>query len=114
MAVRGTSKWRVRVLISLALIIPLYVLPLALWIVLIGDRKWALGILLTNAISGVSIGFLTNDYRFGIIVYLLCASMGLGFVALGQPVARALMVWNLLPALTAIYFAQQLVINAGD
>lgn len=112
--VRQSPKWRVRSLIFVALIIPLYIVPSCARALLIGGPAWIVGILLSDILGSVVVGFLTNNYVLGLLLYTAATALELSLAALTHNVVLALFVGDLLPALIAIYFAQQLFINMGD
>jgi hypothetical protein len=60
------------------------------------------------------VGFLTNNYRFGAAIYVGATVVELALVAAGHSPVAALWIGDLVPALVAIYYAQQLFINMGD
>jgi len=100
--------------IGLVLIVPLYVLPCLARSLLSGWWPYGVGLLVSDAIGCVVVGFLTNNYRFGALLYLGATALELLLVAAGRHTLTAQWVGDLFPALVAIYYAQQLFINMGD
>jgi hypothetical protein len=113
-AIRHNPCWKARLTIFLALIVPLYVLPCALRAIALGPEGWVIGVLISDLAGSIAVGFLTNNYRFGLLLYLGSTVFELVLLAVG--LNRTAVIWagDLTPALTAIYFAQQLYINMGD
>ena len=73
-----------------------------------------MGILVSDVIGCLIVGFLTNNYRFGALIYVGATALELLLVATGHHTMIALWIGDLFPALVAIYYAQQLFINMGD
>lgn len=98
-------KLRLRVIIFLSLIVPLYVVPSlfrSLWISAIA-----------TLIASIVVGFVTNNYWLGLFLFLITTAIQFTLVSSNHQSAAALL-GDLIPSLVAIYFAQQLVINMGD
>ena len=112
--VRQNAKWAVRALIFLALIFPLYVFPSLIRAMLVGRISWIVGLLVSDVLGSVVVGFLTNNYRLGMFLYLVSTGIEITLIFFGHHFAMALLIGDLIPALIAIYFAQQLFINMGD
>lgn len=113
-AVRQNAKWGVRVLIFLTLIFPLYVLPSVVRSMMLGRVGWVVGIVLSDVFGSVVVGFLTNNYWLGFFLYLVSTAVELMLISFGHHTVVALLIGDFVPALIAIYFAQQLFINMGD
>jgi hypothetical protein len=108
------GKWKVRASIFLLLIVPLYVFPSALRVLFLGHAGWLAGLLISDVLPCLVAGFLTNSYRFAVGLYLGSTVLeALLLLVLHQPIL-ALWIGDLIPALVAIYFAQQIYINMGD
>ena len=99
---------------TVVLIFPLWVLPCLLRSLMSGWAGWGVGVLLSDVLGAMVVGFLTNNYRLGALVYLGATVLELGLIFLGHEMRVALWVGDLIPALVAIFFAQQLFINMGD
>jgi len=110
----GNGKWKTRLVIGLVLIGPLYLVPCLLRSLLSGWGGYALGVLLGDALGCLVVGFLTNNYRFGVLLYLGATAFELLLLFGGHRPAGALWAGDLVPALVTIYYAQQLYINMGD
>jgi hypothetical protein len=110
-AIRHNPNWKVRLTIFLVLILPFYVLPSAARAHALGPKGWIAGVLILDLLGSVAVGFLTNNYRFGVQLYLAFTIIELLLLAAG--LNRTAVIWtgDLGPALIAIYFAQQIFIN---
>jgi hypothetical protein len=104
----------VRLIIFFALILPLYVLPSGARALASGLGARIAGAIVLNLLGSIAIGFLTNRYRFGVLLYLASAIFELLLLTAGLNRTAAIWVGDLPPALLGIYFAQQLYINMGD
>lgn len=114
LAIRHNPCWKARFIIFLALIVPLYVLPCTARALALGPEGWAIGVLISDLAGSIAVGFLTNNYRLGLLLYIGSTIFELALLAAG--LNRTVVIWagDLVPALTAIYFAQQIYINMGD
>ncbi len=111
---RQNGKWKTRLVLGLMLIGPLYLAPVLLRALLPGWWGYGVGLLLADVFGCLVVGFLTNNYRFAVLLYLGATVFELLLVLAGHHPVVALWVGNLIPALVAIYYAQQLYINMGD
>jgi len=114
LALKQNGKWKARLAIGLVLIGPLYVLPSLFRSFLAGWWGYGLGVVLADLFGCLVVGFLTNSYRFGVLLYLGATAFELLLVSAGHHPHVALWLGDLVPALVAIYYAQQLYINMGD
>lgn len=99
---------------TVVLIFPLWVLPCLLRTLMSGWAGWGFGVLLSDVLGALVVGFLTNNYKFGVLVYLGATALELSMIFVGHEMRLALWVGNLIPALVAIFYAQQIYINMGD
>lgn len=108
---KGTLK--ARILIVAVLFIFLYLIPTAARFALLSAGLPVLGILLSDAFGSLCAGFITNDFRFGVLLY--AGFTVLEFVALALTHEPALVLWtgDLIPALITIYFSQRLYVSMG-
>lgn len=107
-------KWRTRLLIFAVLIVPLYVIPTLLRSLMVGRTGWAIGVVLADVVGSLFVGFITNNYRLGILLYAGATAMELGLAWFGHHVTAAMWLGDAIPALVGIWFAQQLFVNMGD
>ena len=112
-ALRRNGTWKTRLVLGTILIGPLYLLPVLLRSLLNGWWEYAAGALLSDFIGCAVVGFLTNNYRLGILLYLAATGCELLLLIAQHPV-MSLWLGDLIPALVVIYYAQQLFINIGD
>ncbi len=114
LAIRHNARWKTRLTIFLALMLPVYILPSIGRTLSSGLWGWLVGALLLDVVGWVTVGFLSNSYPFALVLYL--SSTVLELVLLWAGMTRAGVIWagDLVPALVAIYFVQQLYINMGD
>jgi len=99
------------------LILPLYLVPLGLrWILvaLAGQAGWVASVVISDSAGALFTGFLTNNYWFGALIYVCSTALEVTFLLLGHHQVTAFWIGDLMPALVAIYFAQQLYVNMGD
>jgi hypothetical protein len=113
-AFRHNPRWRIRAGIALALIVPLYLVPSLLRDLLNGWWGYGLGVVANNVFAIWVIGLITNNYRFGIAVCAGSTLLEMSLLYLGHKPNAALWIGDLIPALFAIFFAQQLYISMGD
>lgn len=114
LTLRHNGKWKTRLAIGLVLIVPLYFVPSALRAMLPGWLGYGLGVVLADVAGSLVVGFLTNNYRLGVLLYLGSTALELLLLLAGHQTHVALWIGDLIPALVAIYYAQQLYINMGD
>jgi CDP-diglyceride synthetase len=109
------GKWKTRLVIGLALIVPLYIAPSLLRAALQGWWWYGSGVLAADVFGSVVVGFLTNNYKLGVLLYVGSTVLELLLLRWvgGRPQA-VLWIGDLIPAVVAIYYAQQLFINMGD
>jgi hypothetical protein len=69
-ALLQNGKWKVRSAILLLLIVPLYVSPSAVRILFLGHAGSLTGLLVSDVLPCVAAGFLTNNYRFALHLYV--------------------------------------------
>jgi len=93
---------------------PLYVLPSVLRAFLDGRWESWIGLLVSNVFASLVVGLLTNNYRFAAGVYLSATALECLIAFVGHQARLALWIGDLIPAVVAIYYAQQLYINMGD
>ena len=108
------GKWKLRLLMTVVLLVPLWVVPSFLRALLADGAAWWVGVLLSDVLGVAVVGFLTNNYRFGVGLYLAATALELALVAVTGSATVGIWLGDLIPALVAIYFAQQLFINMGD
>ena len=113
-ALRHNPKWKTRLTIFLALILPFYVFPSAARAFVPSLAGWIAGTVLLDLTVTLALGFLINNYIFSLLCCLSCNVIELLLPAIGIDRQAAIWVGGLIPALTAIYFVQQLYINMGD
>ena len=111
---RNGLRWKARVVFAFVLIWPLYVLPKSLRALLTGDVGWALGALFADVFGCLLVGFLTNNYRFALLLYLGATAFEAALLYGVGWHRGALWMGDLIPALVGIYYAQQLFLNMGD
>lgn len=111
---RRNGKWKVRALITVILLIPLWVVPCLIRSGLATTVGWWAGVLFADALGAFVVGFLTNNYLLGVYLYVGATLLELLVLSLGADWVLALWLGDLIPSLVAIYFAQQLFINMGD
>jgi hypothetical protein len=102
-----------RIVIIAVLLLPLYVLPTIARFALLNAGLPIAGILLSDAFGCFCVGFVTNNFRFGLLLY--AGLTVLEFVVLALTHNPLLTIWcgDLVPALIAIYFSQRLYVNMG-
>lgn len=111
---REHGKWKFRLAVALALIGPLYILPVLLRLTLAGWWGYFGDVVVSDIVGCAFVGFITNNYRFGVLLYLGSNVLEFLLVLVLRNGPSAMIVGDLLPALVSIYYAQQLFINLGD
>ena len=114
LTLRQNGKWKIRLVLGSVLIGPVYLVPVILRLLLSGWGEYAVGAFLADIFGCLVVGFLTNNYRFGVLIYLGATATELLLLFTGHHPGMALWLGDLTPALVAIYYAQQLYINMGD
>ena len=116
LTLRHDGKWPARFVIGLVLFGPFYLAPSLVRFLLGGWGWWwyGFGILLSDALGSFVVGFLANNYRFGIGLCLGATIFELLLLYAGYEPRVALWMSDFIPALVGVYFAQQLYINMGD
>jgi hypothetical protein len=112
-ALKYNGRWQIRATLTLALIGPLYVIPLLVRTLLNG-WGFELSFLLSDMFGCFVVGVLANNFKFAVWLYLGCSAMEGLLLYLGNRPGFAFWIGDLIPAMVAIYFAQQLYINMGD
>jgi hypothetical protein len=97
-----------------ALILPFYIVPSAVRATLRGPLAYAGGVMMSDIVGSLVVGFLTSSYALGVTLYLGATLLELLLLFAGYSSQVAIWLGDLVPALTAIYYAQQLYINVGD
>lgn len=113
-AFRRAIRFRCRAAIFLLLIGPLYIVPCLFRTFLHGDAAWAIGAAAFGSFGTVVLGVLTNDYRFAFGINGAAVAVELGLLLTGHDLIAVLWAIDLVPALVAIYFAQEFYLNMGD
>jgi hypothetical protein len=108
------GRWKVRAAVFLLLIGPLYVAPRLLRALLVGRIGWLVGVVLSDVWGCLITGFLTNNYRFAAALYLGISALEVTLLFVFDLPGLVPWLGDLIPALVAIYYAQQLYINMGD
>ena len=107
-------KPRLRILISVLVLVPLWLVPCAVRQLVFQGEWWWIGVVLSDLLGILVVGFLTNNYRWGAGLYVVCTVFEVGLAAVTHDRTLALWTGDLIPGLVASYFAQQLYINMGD
>ena len=114
LSLKQDGKWKTRLMLGLMLIGPLYLAPVLLRSPFAGLWGYGVGTLLADLFGCLVVGFLTNNYRLGVLLYVGATAFELLLVFTGHHPVVALWVSDLIPALVAIYYAQQIYFNMGD
>jgi hypothetical protein len=109
-------KWGSRAVIALALIVLFYVVPSVLRLALLGWYRYGFicGIALFDILGCMVIGFLTNNYKLGALLYLGTTGIELLLLFVGHSPRVALWICDVIPAVVAIYYSRQIYVNMGD
>lgn len=102
-----------RLVIVAVLFIFLYVIPTTARFALLSAGLPVLGILLSDIFGSLCAGFITNDFRFGVLLYAGFTALELLVLALTRDTALVLWAGDLIPALITIYFSQRLYVSMG-
>ena len=108
---KGTLQGRIIVAVSLFL--PLYAIPTAARFVLWSAGLPVLGIVLSDAFGALCAGFVTNNFRFGLLLYAGFTVLEFALAGFVRSPLRGLWLGDLAPALVTVYFAQRLYVNLG-
>ncbi len=107
-------KWGIQVVIALVLMVFFYVVPSVLRSALSGWYSYICGIVLFDILGCIVVGFITNNYKLGLLVCLGTTCIELLLLLAGHSPRIALWIGDLIPALVAIYYARQFYVNMGD
>ena len=107
-------KWSTQLVVVSLLLVFLYAVPAALCSALPGQSVYLCGVTLSDILGCLVIGFLTNNYRFGVLLYLGVTGIELLLLLASHSALIALWIGDLIPALVAIYYFRQLYLNMGD
>ena len=107
-------KWRSQAVIALVFVVLFYVVPSVLRSALPGWYGYTCGIVLFDILGCIAVGFLTNDYKLGALLYLGTTAIELLLLLAGLSPRIALWITDLIPAIVASYYARRLYANMGD
>ena len=107
-------KWRTKVAVASILMVFLCAVPAALCSVLSRPFEYFGGIVLFDILGCMVVRFLTNNYQFGILLYLGISAIEVLLLLVSHSPLLALWIGDLIPALVAIHYLRQLYINMGD
>jgi uncharacterized membrane protein len=79
-----------------------------------GWYGYTCGIVLFDILGCIAVGFLTNDYKLGALLYLGTTAIELLLLLAGLSPRIALWITDLIPAIVASYYARRLYANMGD
>ncbi len=112
----GRSAWRTRLGIAALVLAPLWLVPALIpqWVE--GWEGWGVSAAIRFALGTIALGFLTNHFRFGVLLYGAATLVELLLAYAGGLAMATPAVWlaGLAPAAVTVFFAQRLWISLGD
>src|ERR1017187_9428466 len=110
---RGNGGLKARIGVAAVLIVPLYVIPAIARLTLYRAGFPFLAIFLADLLGAACVAFITNNLRFGVLLYLGFTALELTVAAVTQRPMAAFWVGDIGPAIIAIYFGQRLYVTMG-
>lgn len=110
----GTAlRWRESLIIAIVVLVLFYIIPSVARYYITHWNMKILSILFSDVIGSIVVGFITNNYRMAIILYVFCSIFEIILMEFDFNI-MANLIGDLFPALVLMYFARKLYLNLGN